>query len=100
MVSSALPRGVSSPRTPSREVTADEAIRSSARCRECNKPHDFIRASATQGSWASPDDGHSYQPYVQPETLALMHYLVTGEREWRYPCVPAKWWTDKVVHGR
>ncbi len=81
------------------DVSSEEMIRRAAACRVCRKPHDFIRESVLSGSWASPEDGHGYSPYVQPETLALMHWLAGGERvlPGSYPGVPQKWWTQKIV---
>ncbi len=92
-------------------MTVPELLRKAAACKTCDRPHDYLPArvvdvSLPEGNsygrtWASPEDGHHYQPPLDPNVIAMLRFLATGKYDspWRRNGVMAHWWTKEVVKG-
>jgi hypothetical protein len=62
-------------------VTAGELIAKAAACKTCGKEHTYHWIGERQASWASPEDGHNYDPVLNEGGVALLRYLLTGHYE-------------------
>jgi hypothetical protein len=62
-------------------VTAEELIVKAAACKKCGKEHQYLWIGEHRASWASPEDGHNYDPVVDSGIVAMLRYLATGHYE-------------------
>lgn len=62
-------------------MTAEELIAKAAACKKCGREHEYRRISGNQASWASPEDGHYYDPVLDSNVVARLRFLVTGRYE-------------------